>query len=70
MHVAVPENGYLDFSGSSWRCERGFRRDREACLPLQLPPNTHVDYSGNAWACNDGYNRLVDDCVTNHPSSR
>jgi hypothetical protein len=49
--------GYLDERGSGWRCERGFRQEKQVCAPLIVPLNAYVDYSGNDWRCESGFRR-------------
>jgi len=59
----VPQNGYLDGSGHSWQCERGFEREQTVCKALAVPANAYISYSGNNWSCADGFRRRDDRCV-------
>jgi hypothetical protein len=61
--VAVPANAYLEASGNSWECERGFRQEQTGCARLTMPANAYIDYSGHGWSCADGFHRRDDGCV-------
>jgi hypothetical protein len=62
--VQIPSGGYLDSSGTGWKCERGFTRTETKCVTLALPVNAFIDYSGNDWRCLDGFSRKETACVT------
>jgi hypothetical protein len=63
--IPVPPNGFLRSSGHDWQCDRGFRRDRETCVPVVLPPHAYLseDPSGPGWACDRGFRAEADLCV-------
>lgn len=57
VKVDVPEGGYLDPSGTSWRCHRGYMRVDDLCEQIILPPNSYLaDGSfGSVWLCDRGF---------------
>jgi hypothetical protein len=40
--IPVPENAFLRSSGYDWQCDRGYRQDRETCVPIVLPDNAYL----------------------------
>ncbi|SEO18067.1 hypothetical protein [Palleronia pelagia] len=63
--ISVPDNAFLRSSGYEWQCDRGYRRDREACVPIVLPDNAYLtdDTSGFGWTCDRGFTASASDCV-------
>jgi len=59
----VPENAYLDDSGSGWKCARGFTSGGDRCTALVVPENGHLDFAGNSWTCDRGYRERAGGCV-------
>jgi hypothetical protein len=61
----VPENAFLRSSGYDWQCDRGYRQDRETCVPIVLPDNAYLtdDTSGSGWTCERGFTARSGDCV-------
>lgn len=55
--VIVPANGYLDSSGRSWKCDRGFRTESQSCSKVDVPANAFLTKSthGRGWECMRGY---------------
>jgi hypothetical protein len=45
--LEVPRNAYLSSSGTSWYCDRGYRK----------APNAYLDYSGSDWRCESGFRK-------------
>ena len=63
--IPIPDNAYLRSSGYDWQCDRGYRRDRDACVPIALPENgylTNSDY-GAKWICERGFFKVDDRCA-------
>lgn len=62
--INIPDNGFLETSsyGPGWKCERGYRADKNRCAELKLPENSHIDYSGNNWECDPPYLEKSDQC--------
>jgi hypothetical protein len=63
--IPVPENAYLRSSGYDWECNRGYRQDRETCLPIVVPQNAHLtdDPSGSGWTCARGFTESGGECL-------
>jgi hypothetical protein len=62
----VPENAQASRYGSGWECNRGFRRQDDACFEVKLPDNaflTHSSY-GKGWDCHYGFLEKGDQCLT------
>jgi hypothetical protein len=53
----------LDYFGHDWECTRGYRREGDRCVRLQVPPHAFLDFSGHAWACERGYRQAGDRCI-------
>lgn len=63
--IPVPENAFLRSSGFDWECDRGYRQDRETCVPIVLPEGAYLtgDPSGSGWACDRGFTARDGACV-------
>jgi hypothetical protein len=63
--IPVPDNAFLRSSGYDWQCDRGYRQDRETCVPIVLPDNAYLtdDTSGSGWACDRGFTARSGACV-------
>lgn len=62
--VVVPQHAFLDESGHSWKCDRGFSVSQQhRCAKLQVPTHAHLDLTGNAWTCNFGFESNGQQCV-------
>ena len=59
----LTEQGYLGRSGSDWQCNRGYRKQAESCIPVELPPNGYLDSSGQGWDCERGFKRGLRTCL-------
>ena len=60
--TTLPANAYLRGStGDTWKCERGYRRNNDACEVIAVPSNAYMTESdyGSGWTCERGY-RAVD----------
>ena len=64
--VFVPEGGYLDPSGRSWNCLRGYMKADDLCLEIDLPANAYLDdtSSGSVWLCDRGFKVEGDVCAS------
>ncbi|MAS60186.1 MAG: hypothetical protein CMQ07_03665, partial [Gammaproteobacteria bacterium] len=51
--VAVPENAYLDASGTDWQCQRGYLKQREDCEAIRVPEHAYLIEAqyGRGWDC-------------------
>lgn len=65
VEVAVPAGGYLDPSGQSWSCLRGYSEMGDLCQKVILPANAFLsdDGRGSVWECDRGYEAEDDSCV-------
>ncbi|MQX38410.1 hypothetical protein [Roseospira navarrensis] len=63
--VFVPPNAYLDATGLEWACDRGYRRVRDGCEPVNRPENSFLsdDTYGSEWECDRGYLEEAGRCV-------
>ena len=65
--VDVPEGGYLEPSGKSWRCLRGYVKIDDACHEIILPANSYLADSSftdtATWTCNRGFEAKGDQCI-------
>ena len=63
--IPIPDNAYLRSSGYDWQCDRGYRRDRDACIPIALPENGYLtgDSSGPGWTCDRGFTPSAGACI-------
>jgi hypothetical protein len=65
--LRIPKNAELDFTGSRWKCSRGYRlnRERNGCVGVGIPKNAELDFTGSRWKCSRGYrlNRERNGCV-------
>ncbi len=63
--IPVPENAFLSESTNGWHCERGYRRERDACIVIVLPDHAYlaVDTTGSGWRCERGYEAQGNACL-------
>ncbi len=63
--IPVPENAFLRSSGYSWQCDRGYRKDRENCVLIDLPDKAYLtdNGSGSGWSCERGFTASSGACV-------
>ncbi|MEW9922393.1 hypothetical protein AB2B41_22570 [Marimonas sp. MJW-29] len=63
--IPVPENAFLRSSGFDWKCDRGYRQDRETCVLIVLPEHAYLteNTSSSGWECERGFTALTDSCV-------
>jgi len=58
----MPANAQYKSYGDGWECDRGFRRDGDACLAVIIPENafaTNRTY-GSGWECLHGFQEVGD----------
>jgi hypothetical protein len=71
FHVAVPDqpgetippNAYAEGRAGQWDCERGFRKDGDRRISMNVPGNAHLSSSGLSWSCDRGFRRERDSCI-------
>jgi hypothetical protein len=63
--IPVPPNAFLRSSGFDWQCDRGFRPERDSCVPVTVPENAYLsdERLGSGWTCNRGFIEDADRCV-------
>jgi len=63
--IVIPPHAFLDSTGMSWSCERGFRKIRNRCEPVDVPGNAFLsgDSYGSGWECDRGFSAESGDCV-------
>jgi hypothetical protein len=61
--VEIPANARLNYSGSGWACDRGYRRNGAGCARVEIPANARLNSSGSGWVCDHGYRRNGAGCV-------
>lgn len=57
VDVDIPENASLDYWGTGWDCNRGYKENytKGTCEKVVVPQNASLDYFGSGWDCNRGY---------------
>lgn len=65
LKVVVPDGGYLDPSGKSWSCHRGYMEADDLCEKVVLPPNAYFSQNvyRSVWLCDRGYKVEGETCV-------
>ena len=63
--VAIPANAFLDASGLSWTCDRGYRKQADACAAIGVPENAYLTERGigAGWECGRGHVAHAGACV-------
>ena len=53
----MPENAQPKRYGEGWECDRGYRRDGDACLAIIVPENAYATNRtyGTGWECLHGF---------------
>jgi len=59
----LPPHAVWQSWGSGWECQRGYRKEGERCVEVDVPPHAFLDYFGHAWRCHRGYQQEGDGCV-------
>jgi len=66
--MEVPENGFINASGTGLKCERGYRVEgflgNKTCGKIEVPADGYLteSNSNSGWACNRGFNATNDSC--------
>jgi hypothetical protein len=47
---------------SGWKCQRGYRREGERCVEVDVPPHAFLDAFGHDWRCHRGYQQEGTGC--------
>ena len=60
--AALPANATAKSYGSGWDCDKGYRKNDEACDAVMVPANAYPTKSsyGAGWACQHGYKQSQD----------
>ena len=58
----MPEHAFLTSHGDSWTCDRGFKRTKKGCEPIQVPDHARLNSYGNGWTCEPGFKREGNRC--------
>lgn len=63
--VIIPVNGYLDSSGSGWKCDRGYHEETQSCSKIEVPANAYLSSTshGRGWDCRRGYRVDGETCL-------
>ncbi len=63
--LEVPRNAYLSSSGTSWYCDRGYRKEEKGCVSVKVPANAYLDDGdfGVGWRCDRGYRSSGGACI-------
>lgn len=58
----VPANATAKSYGEGWECDRGYRRDDDACLAIIVPQNAYATNRtyGKGWECLHGFQEVDD----------
>ncbi len=63
LNHSLPDHAKIDYSGRSWECIRGYKRDELGCTPVFIPPNAKLNYFGNEWECNRDFKKVSNTCT-------
>jgi hypothetical protein len=63
----LPAHAIRRLGGYGSECARGYRREREHCVQVQVPSHAFLDYFGHAWECERGYQQEGNRCVSVQP---
>ena len=63
--IAIPANAFLDASGLSWQCDRGYRKQRDGCTLIAVPENAYLNNRGigAGWECDRGHVAKAGACI-------
>ena len=64
----MPKNAELDYTGSDWKCSRGYRKSESTCIAVSVPKNASLDFTGANWKCDPGYKRAGAGCQQMTPN--
>ncbi|MCA9358786.1 hypothetical protein KC926_01115 [Candidatus Kaiserbacteria bacterium] len=59
--VSVPKNASLNYSGTDWYCDTGYKTKYDdnykkvGCTKIKVPTNAHLSTFSNDWYCDTGY---------------
>src|SRR6185503_4980587 len=61
----IPEHATALSYGPGWQCDRGYRKENDACTAIELPAHAYHQTmaAGRGWECRRGYRTVDDDCV-------
>ncbi len=57
----IPDHAHSGF-GDRWQCDRGFKRDGDQCVEIQVPEHAFLALGGAGWRCERGFRRIDDRC--------
>ena len=52
---AAPANAHMKRDGGGWECNRGYTKQAQSCVAIDVPANAYLDPNGIRWTCNRGY---------------
>ena len=59
---AAPANAHMKRYGRDWECNRGYTKQAQSCVVIEVPANAHLDPNGIGWTCNRGYEQADGRC--------
>lgn len=59
----MPAHAHPERFGSGWECDRGYVRQGDTCVAIEVPENAYLDSSGRGWKCDRGFRRERQACV-------
>jgi hypothetical protein len=60
--LTVPLNAHLDWAGTNWICDSGYKKVGSSCQAVIVPLNAHLDWTGSNWTCDSGYRKSGSGC--------
>ena len=59
----IPENAQMNYFGNDWECKRGYSKNINECIKIQIPANAELNYFGDNWQCKRGYSKNGNECI-------
>ena len=61
--ATLPPHAKWQSWGNGWECQRGYRKEDQRCIEIDVPPHAFLDAIGHDWECERGYRREGGRCV-------
>jgi len=61
--ATLPPHAKWQSWGNGWECQRGYRKEDQRCIEIDVPPHAFLDVFGHDWECERSYRREGERCV-------
>jgi hypothetical protein len=61
--ATLPPHAKWQSWGNGWECQRGYRKEGQHCIEVDIPPHAFLDAFGHDWKCKRRYRRAGERCV-------